>query len=138
MAKEKQNRLVVADKGWAETLPEWLLKKVEEERFTYSFASLIKGGKTQVGDAEVAVYLYTLNLKQPISHEFSNIYLYLYTKLMEEKGGQVPPDIRKKDLDDYEKGILEGLREEIYRARDGEIKHPLFEALRALKKRGEK
>lgn len=134
MTKDKQNRLVVADKGWAETIPEWLLEEVKFERLLYSFASLMKGGKTQVGDAEIAVYLYTLSLRQPLSHEDANIYFYLCTKLLEKKGAKVPEDIRKEKLDDYEKGLLEELREEIYRKRGGEIKSPLLNALRQLKK----
>lgn len=134
MTKEKQNRLVVADKGWAETIPEWLLKEVETERFIYSFASLIKGRKTQVGDAEVGVYLYTLSLSQGLSHEFANIYFYLCTRLFKKRGKEIPPELRKDKLDNYEKHLLENLREEIYRKRGGEITHPLLDALRDLKR----
>ena len=131
--RENKNRLVVADKGWAETIPEWLLEEVKFERLLYSFASLMKGGKTQVGDAEVAVYLYTLSLRQPLSYEYANIYFYLCTQLFKRRGKEIPAELRKRELEDYEKNLLDQLREEIYKARGGEIDHPLLNALREVK-----
>ena len=134
MRKQKENRLVVADIGWAETIPDWLKKEVELERMLYTLSSLMKGGKTKVGDAEVCVYLYTHSLRAPLSSEFVNIYMYLGTQLFKKQGQEVPEQIKKEKLDEYEKECLERLREDIYRARGREISHPLFDVLRQVKK----
>ena len=65
---EKQNRMVVADSGWAETLPEWLLSEIREERMVDGMYAITKGEKRQrVGDVEVVAYLYTMGLKATIS-----------------------------------------------------------------------
>ena len=134
MMKNKENRLVVADAGWAKTTPEWLLQEVKTERMIYGLASLMGEGKSKVGDAELAVYLYTLSLRQPLSREYTHIYLYLCTKLMAKREKEVPEEIKVEELTEDEPRLLNELREEIYKARGGEIKHPLLDAMRELKK----
>jgi len=134
MIKNKENRLVVADAGWAETIPEWLLQEVKTERMVYGLASLMGDGKSKVGNAELAVYLYTLSLRQSLSLEYTHIYLYLCTKLMAKREMEVPKEIKVKKLTGDEPRLLDELREEIYEARGGEIKHPLLDMMRGLKK----
>jgi len=48
-----KNRLVVADSGWAETLPDWLIKEVKAERLMYGLASITNPNCPKVGDAEM-------------------------------------------------------------------------------------
>lgn len=87
-----------------------------------------------VGNAEVVAYLYTHSLKASMSTEFTNIYLYLTTKLMKErKGVDVGEDIKVKKLSEYEETELKILKQQIARAR-GKVNHPLFDILKELKK----
>ena len=131
--KRKENRLVVADAGWADTMPEWLLEEVKAERMIFGLAS-IKKKIEEVGDAEACVYLYTLALRVPLTERFTRIYLYLCTILMERREKEVPKDIRVRKLNKDDERELKELKNDLYKKRGGEIQHPLFEALKSLQK----
>ena len=133
MAEKKENRLVVGAMEWADMIPEWLKEEVEAERMIYGLGSLIGRGP-KVGDAEVCAYLMTASLRQPLSSEHVNIYMYLVTRLFKKRGKEVPLSIRKDELTEWEEHELEELRDMIYRSRGGEIHHPLLNAMRQLKK----
>lgn len=134
MPKQKENRLVVGDATWADIIPEWLLNEVKAERMIYGLTSLMNGGRPKVGDAEVAVYLMTGSLRQPLSSEHTNIYMYLTTRLFKKRGKEVPEGIRKDKLTEWEQHEFEELKDMIYQKRGGEIHHPVLDALRGLKK----
>lgn len=134
MAKQKENRLVVGDRTWVGAIPEWLLDEVKAERMVYGLASMMNGGRPQVGDAEVAVYLMTASMRQRLSSEHTNIYMYLLTRLFAKKEKGVPEDIRREELTDWEEHEFRELKDMIYHTRGGEISHPLFDALKQLKK----
>lgn len=131
---KQENRLVVADKGWLESAPEWLLKEVETERLVQGFAALLDKSQETVGDAEACLYLYTLGLVQPMTHEYTQIYLYLASRLMQKRGTKVPDDIKVVELSDYEQHELKDLKYQLYVKRGREIKSPLFDILREFKK----
>jgi len=131
---KKENRLVVGDKGWAKDIPEWLLEAVKSERLILGLAGLINPNCPKVGDAEVIIYLMTASLRQPLSPEHTNIYLFLTTKIMKNRDIEVPEDIRKEELSEWEKRGLEELRSMIYTKRGGDIQHPLLEAMKEVKK----
>jgi len=133
MAEKKENRLIVGDITWIDTIPEWLLEEVKAERLIYGLASLIGRGP-KVGDAEVCVYLMTASHRSVLSSEHVNIYMYLVTRLFKRRDKEVPEDIRKDELTEWEEHELEELRDTIYRSRGGEISHPLLDAMRHLKK----
>ena len=136
------NRLVVASAAWADTIPKWLLDKVETERMMYGLMDVSKGKKT-VGDAEVCVYLYTYSLISPMHYEYSQIYLKLSSKLMADRIGakNLPGDFAKyskTELSSDEKRMLAILKEDLWRKRGGHIQHPILNALRELKKHSKK
>ena len=131
--KKKENRLVVADAGWADTIPKWLLEEVKAERLTLGLVSLM-GKNEEVGNAEACVYLYTLGLKIPLTERFTRIYLYLCTILMERRDKEVPKEIRVRKLNKDDERELKELKNDLYRKRGGEIQHPLVEALKSLQK----
>ncbi len=133
MAKQKQNRLVVGAREWADIIPEWLLKEIEMERKIYGLASLIGRGPI-VGDAEVCAYLMTASLRQPLSSEHTNIYMYLVTQLFKKKDKHVPLSIRKEKLTEWEEHEFKELKDIIYRKRGGEINHPVLNFMRQFKK----
>ena len=135
-ASTKANRLVVADAGWAETIPDWLLEEVRTERMIMGLAGIMKPEmEGEVGDAEVCVYLYTASLRAPMSQAHTEIYLNLASKLMERRGIAVPDDIRGHDLRPAEVDELRELRRELWRARGGRISSPLLDAMRDLSKK---
>ncbi len=138
MVKHKENRLIVADSGWAETIPEWILKEIEAERMINGMVNIAGNNQIEdwemVGNAEVVAYLYTHSLRASMSSEFTKIYLYLTTKLMKDKKGvDIPSDINTKKLTEQEESVLKILRQDIARVR-GKINHPLFDILNELKK----
>jgi len=137
MKMEGKNRLVVADAGWAETIPEWLLEEVKKERMVSGFVDVMGKGEEKVGLAETAVYLYTLSLKQPMNHNYSEIYLCLTGKLLARKTGEAPDFCRElveRGLTPNEQRELDELKSELYKRRGEAIRSPLFDALKELKK----
>lgn len=141
MKIQKQNRLVVADKGWAETLPQWIKEAVSEERTINGLIGIVTG-EEEVGDAEVLVYLYTANLRGPMSHNFSEIFIYLTGVCMQKHQKlelkDLPDFLREKlngGLSEDEKRTLKELKSDLFRSRGGNISHPLLDALKELKRK---
>ena len=139
--KTKENRLVVADAGWAEDIPKWILDEIKEERIIYGMMDIMKGTKT-VGDAEVLAYLFTANLHGPVSNEMVEIYIYLTGKVMKKSKGlkedELPDFVReklKKGLTEYEESELNILKQDLFRKRGEQINCPLLDCLRELKKK---
>lgn len=136
---KKENLLVVADIGWAESLPQWIKKAVADERTTNGLIGIATGGEEEVGDAEALVYLSTASLKQPLSHNFGQIFIYLTGVCMQKH-----QKLELKDLPDFlieklneglsrdEKRDLKQLKSDLFRKRGGNISHPLLDALRKI------
>lgn len=109
--------LVVADAGWADTIPKWMRDEVPLERMA-RLAGTLKGGSEDdeyATDIEAAIYLYTASLAAPLDRQRTDIYLYLCTKYEKRLGKQVPNDIRKGEISDYDKRELDELKDWIYR-----------------------
>lgn len=79
-------------------------------------------------------YFCTLALRQPLSSRETGIHEYLLTKVAGRNGQEVPAELKRDELTDYERRVLEEYREKIYRRRGGDIDHPLLEAMRTLKR----
>ena len=133
-----KNRLVVANIGWAETIPDWLMNEVKSERMVEGLLGLVdKGNDGMVGLAEVCVYLYTEALTQPLGYHRTQVYLWVTGKVIEKTKGEVPDFVKEvldKGLGPDEARELGELRRTLYRKRGGAIRSPLFDALKALKK----
>lgn len=142
--RKKENRLVVGSLPWADCIPDWVKEEIKTERIMLGLIGIAaddfsdSDNSDKVGDAEVVAYLMTASLAAPLPHTLTEIYLYLATKVMERKGKTVPNDIRKTELSRYEEQELKGLKYTIYRARGGDIQHPLLNAMRELKRRPRK
>ena len=138
--KDRQNRLVVADAGWAKDIPEWILEEIKNERIINGMIGIMTG-KEEVGDAEVLAYLFTACMRSPVSHEFGEIYIYLAGKVMmkiqrikEEDLPDCMKEKQKQGLTEDEKSELNILKQFLYKSRGGEIKTPLLDVLREMKK----
>jgi hypothetical protein len=129
-------RLVVGDAAWADTIPEWLKAEVAAERLVLGLAGVLKPElEGRVGYAEVCVYLYTASLRAPMPSEYAQVYLHVSSTLMKRRGMQVPEEcvVTEEQLRPDENRVLEELRRDLWRLRGGAVKHPVIDAVRALK-----
>lgn len=136
---QRKNRLVVADAGWAQDLPGWLLEEIAAERLVLGMAALTRemADHEKVGNAEMVAYFMTASLRAPLSYEDSEIYIYLTAELMQKKGKEITDFMHAKlerGLSGDENRELERMKTEIYHKRGGDIESPLLSILRDLKK----
>ena len=113
--------IIVFPGGWGDSLPEWLKQAITLERLAMNVKAL-KGEEPTGTDAEVAAYLYTASLTAPMDSDWTQIYLYIATKVYEKWGTKdsrvtMPDDVRVASLDDYRMGLLKELKGWIYRQR---------------------
>ena len=130
---KKPNPIVVADAGWADSIPDWLRHEIESERMVSALADLSGRGENQeeVGDAECAAYLMTASLATPMSGEWTRIYQHLCTGLLKmAKDMDVPEDIAVHDLSEDEQRQLKDLRSQLYRKRGGKVRNELIDAMK--------
>lgn len=104
--------LIVMPGGWHDTIPDWMKHEVTIRRLI----NLMKGNEGEATDIEACIYMYTASFQAPMGRDWTQIYLYLATKCMEEAGrGKVPEDIRVTELDDYQERQLRKFKEWIWR-----------------------
>lgn len=137
-----ENKLIVANVSWAETIPKWLKDEIASERMINGLidVAMQKNTAQKVGDAEIVAYLMTASLSGPLDSNFTDIYLYLSAKLMlktkrikkEEDLPDFMQEIYKTGLSEWKKTELQKLRSDIGRAR-GKVNHPIFDVLKELK-----
>jgi len=134
--RKEENKLVVANAGWAETIPDWLLDEVKAERTVSALADAVGKSQETVGDAEVVAYLYTANLTAPISREMADVYLHLSAKLMKQRGMAKAEDLEElntpKELSQDARRELDDLRRELYNKRGGRTQIGWLEELKSV------
>ena len=107
----------------------------------YGLAGIVNPNAPKVGFAEIAAYLMTASMRGPLSHEHTKIYLYCCARVFERKGKKLTDDMQevlKLGLSKGEEYYYKELVDNIYRARGGEIKNPLIEVMKTLKKKCDK
>ena len=113
--------IIVFPGGWGDTLPEWLKNTITLERLEMNMRAL-KGEEMTGTNAEACAYLYTASLTQPMDSDWTQIYLYISTKVYEkwrtkESGVTMPEDVRVESLRDDQIADLNRLKEWIYHRR---------------------
>jgi len=113
--------IIVFPGGWGDSLPGWLKTTITLERLAGNMKAL-KGEEMTGTDAEACAYLYTASLTQPPSHDWTQIYLYIATKVYEkwrtkDSGVTMPDDIRVESLNDEQMRDLNRLKEWLYQKR---------------------
>jgi hypothetical protein len=83
---------------------------------------VLKGEEMIGTDAEACAYLYTASLTAPMDHDWTQIYLYVASKVYagwrsKDSGVEVPEDIRVELLTDDQLADLNRLKEWLYRKR---------------------
>jgi len=110
--------IVTANQDWGETIPEWLIERIRIQRFVEHFKELRGEKVKEASDEEAFAYLYTASLVAPLREEWARIYLYLgYKVAPEHMKKQIEKLNPPKELTDYEKYLLQMLKERIYRFR---------------------
>ena len=110
--------IVTASLDWGEYLPQWLIERIRIQRFVEHFKELNGEKIKEASDEEAFAYLYTASLVAPLRDEWFRIYMYLGYKVaperMKEKIVELNPP---EELTDYEKYMLQRLKEYIYKVR---------------------
>ncbi len=110
--------ILVFPGGWGDTLPDWLKNAITLERLVMNMR-VLKGEEPTGTDAEACAYLNTASLTQPMGHDWTQIYLYIATKVYEkwrtkESGVTMPDDIRVESLNDEQMRDLNRLKAWLY------------------------
>jgi len=110
--------ILVFPGGWGDTLPDWLKSTITLERLVENMKAL-KGELPTGTDAEACAYLNTVSLTQPMDHDWTQIYLYIATKVYEkwrtkESGVTMPEDIRVESITDDQMRDLNRLKAWLY------------------------
>ncbi|GAI87850.1 unnamed protein product, partial [marine sediment metagenome] len=113
--------IIVFPGGWGDSLPEWLKTAITLERLAMNMKAL-KGEEMTGTDAEACAYLNTASLTQPMDHDWTQIYLYIATKVYEkwrtkESGTTMPDDIRVESINDEQMRDLNRLKAWLYQKR---------------------
>ena len=109
--------IIVWPSPWQDTLPEWIKPAITMERLIENMKAL--KGETPTGtDAEVLAYMYPRSLEAPLDSDWTQIYLYVSTKVMSRhKETEIPADIKVELLSDYQMQRLKELKDWIYEER---------------------
>ncbi len=111
--------IVVANVGWGETLPDWIKTQIQLERLAQNMRRL-KGEKVdEATDAEILAYFYTASLTAPISHDYAELYMHIFSKYKKVSG------IPSPELNNYQRRLLADLKREIYKSSMKSIKTKL-------------
>ncbi len=109
--------IIVFPGGWGDSLPEWLKSAITLERLVMNMGGL-KGEELTGTDAEACAYLMTLSLTQPMSSDWTQVYLYVATKTCQKHGkGEMPADIAVSSLSDHQRAELKRFRDWLYHTR---------------------
>ena len=102
--------------AWMDTIPEWLKHRITLERLIMNMKAL-RGEEMTGTDAEALAYMMPVTMEFPIDRDWTEIYLYLATKVCEAEGKVIPDDIRRDMLRDDQMADLKRLKDWIYKKR---------------------
>jgi hypothetical protein len=74
-------------------------------------------GGVPVGDTEALAYIFPRTMEEPMSEQWMRIYTYVFTQSMKFKKVEVPEDLRRESLSDYDMRELNDLKTWIYQKR---------------------
>lgn len=102
-------------------IPQWLREAITLERLVENIKALKEDTMTAT-DAEACIYLSTVSLEVPLDHDWTQIYMYVFTKVYERHRTKdskvtVPDDIHVVSLDNQQMQDLNRLKDWIYATR---------------------
>ena len=109
--------IIVHQCSWAtnDMIPEWLRTRITLDRMVELMVAS-KEGREPIGtDSEALAYMIPASMEAPMGHDWSQIYLYLATRVMDrEKDKVVLDDIREDKLGRNQEDDLNHLKRWIY------------------------
>lgn len=114
--------IIVWPSPWQADLPEWIFGEIKMQRLIQlMIARKDESQRGMATDAEALAYMFPLTLERPIDRDWTEIYLYLGTRVMGSKTSgknrEFPQDIRKDSLTDEQMQDLNRLKRWIYSRR---------------------
>jgi hypothetical protein len=97
-------------------LPDWVKSQITLERLVMNMKVMHDGG-VPVGDTEALAYIFPRTMEEPLSEQWLRIYTYVFTQAMKFKKVEVPEDLRRESLSDYDMRELTDLKTWIYQKR---------------------
>ncbi len=101
---------------WNQDIPQWVKDRIILERLIMNMR-VLKGEEPTGTDAEALAYLMPASLEAPMDRDWTEIYLYVSTRVCAATGKEVPEDIRVEELSDYLMQELNRLKAWIYSQR---------------------
>jgi len=101
---------------WNQDIPQWVKDRIILERLIMNMR-VLKGEEPTGTDAEALAYLMPASLEAPMGRDWTEIYLYVSTRVCAAAGKEVPEDIRVEMLSDYLMQELNRLKAWIYQQR---------------------
>lgn len=117
--------IIVHQCGWMDMTPDWLKPAIKMERLIEIVVARKEGRDITGTDAEACAYLHIASMEFPFDHDWTEIYMYVFTKTYgghrtKDSGFTVPDDIRQESLNAQQMQDLKILKDWIYGTR---IKH---------------
>ncbi len=103
--------IIVMPGGWGDSLPEWLKTSITLERLVMNMR-VAKGELPTGTDAEACAYLNTASLTAPMGHDWTQIYLYIATKVYDNLDRNQMDDLNRLKAWIYRKRIAARLDRE--------------------------
>ncbi len=108
--------VIVYPSGWQDTLPDWIKPQITLERLIMN-VKVSQGGGMPVGDTEVLAYMFPWTMECPIGEQWIRIYTYVFTQAMKFRRVELPVDMGRDHLSDYDMDRLNHLKRWIYEQR---------------------
>jgi len=109
--------IIVSPGGWGADLPEQIKKQITIDRMLENMKALHENREPTGTDAEATAYLFTRSLEAPLDSQWVRIYMYVFTRTMENQKVKVPDDLRVDKLDNYDMGQLLHFKHWLYNKR---------------------
>jgi len=108
--------IIVYPSPWKDDLPDWVKPQITLERLVMNMKVMHEDG-VPVGDTEALAYIFPRTMEEPLSEQWMRIYTYVFTSAMKFKKVEVPEDLRRESLSDYDMRGLNDLKMWIYQKR---------------------
>ena len=109
--------IIMYPSPWMDTLPDWIKPAITIDRLLECARSNKEGHPTAT-DSEAMAYMYPRSLESPLGHDWTEIYLYLGTRVCRQhRKVEFPADVAKETLTDGQMRDLRDLKNWIYSRR---------------------
>ena len=108
--------IIVYPSGWQDTMPGWIKERITIDRLLEQM-KVTKGEEPTATDSEALAYIYPASMEFPMNHDWTQIYMYLASKVCGAEGKIVPDDIKVETLTQEQERELRRLKDWIYQTR---------------------